>query len=173
MEELISSILLGGLGAAVLTSFLLVALVVYVYVSYSLMTIARKTKTELPWLAWIPIANLYLVTQIAKVPWWTFLIALFAGFIPFGAIVTAGMSMWWWWQISERMSRPGWLGILFIIPIVNLVVIGILAYGSKPKVGATKTVEVTKTEAPKKTTIKKKSTTKKKTTKKTSTKKKK
>jgi hypothetical protein len=168
MSELMNFFEIYNLGLGFLVTAIFFALALYVYVSYSLMTIARKTKTDNAWLAWIPVANLYLVTQIAKVPWWTLLIAIVASLLPLGQILVAVISAWWWWNISERMSRPGWLGILFVIPVANLIAIGILAYGSKPKHEAAKTVHVTTKAATKKAATKKK-----KTTKKTSTKKKK
>src|SRR6266849_10516763 len=50
---------------------LLIGLVVYVYIALAVQTIAEKTNTENAWLAWIPIANLILLLNIAKKPiWW-------------------------------------------------------------------------------------------------------
>jgi hypothetical protein len=37
--------------------------------------------------------------------------------------------IYFWWKIAEAVKRPGWWGILLIIPIVNLVVIGLMAWG--------------------------------------------
>ena len=80
------------------------------------------------WLAWIPIANLYLITQIAEVPWWA-IFGMLLGFIPIaGTLIILGLTAFWYWKISEKRDKPGWLGILMIIPIANLVAIGILAW---------------------------------------------
>lgn len=119
-----------GAGFAALgVTVLLIALAIYIYTAWALMVIAHKTRTENAWLAWIPIANLYLMTQISQTPWWTFLIVLFAGLIPVvGWIISLGITAWWWWLIAERRRMPGWLGILMIIPLVNLVVIGYIAW---------------------------------------------
>ena len=60
----------GGMMAALAGMALIgtiIGLLIYCYTAFALMTIAKKTKTANPWLAWIPVANLYLVTQIAKV----------------------------------------------------------------------------------------------------------
>lgn len=104
-------------------------LAVYVYSAWALMTIALKTNTEPAWLAWIPIANIFLLPLIAQVPWWTALIALLSGFIPVvGWIVSTALAVWWWWQIAERLDYEGWLGILMIVPVVNLVLLGVFAW---------------------------------------------
>ena len=103
----------------------------YVYVSLALMAIAKKTKTRNAWLAWIPIANYYLITQAAKVSGlWTF--ALLLGFIPLaGGFATLGITIWLFWRISERRKLPGWVSLLMLIPVVNLVVLGIIAWYKK------------------------------------------
>jgi hypothetical protein len=99
----------------------LVSLAVYAYVAFCLYTIAKKTNTENPWLAWIPIANIVLACQIAGKPWWW----VFFFFIPIANIVFAILVVW---KIAEARKKPGWLGILLIVPIVNLVIFGIIAF---------------------------------------------
>lgn len=120
---------LAGLFAAFFFLFLVVVLALYIYTSIALMTIAKKTRTENAWLAWIPIANFYLVTQIAGVSgFWT--LALLAIFIPIvGSLFVAGVGIWMFWRIAEKRRFPGWLSLLLLIPVVNLVVLGILAWG--------------------------------------------
>ncbi len=120
-----------ALGAAMMVFFLLLFVAVYVYMALALMTIAKRTKTENAWLAWIPIANFYLMTQIAGVSGLVTLVLL-AGIIPFiGPLVIAGVVAWLWWKIAEERRRPGYWGILMLIPIVNFVLVGILAWGKK------------------------------------------
>ena len=91
----------------------------------------QKTKTENGWLAFIPIANVYLATQMAGLSgWWTLII--FAALIPFiGSLALIGVMIWMWWIIAEKIGRPGWWSLLLLIPIVNFVVIGIMAWGKK------------------------------------------
>ena len=94
---------------------------VYVWAALCLYIIAKKTSTPNPWLAWIPIANIYLACKIAGKPgWWTVLF-----FIPIVNIVFVIIV---WWRIAEARKKPGWLAILLVIPIVNLVIEGILAF---------------------------------------------
>jgi hypothetical protein len=101
--------------------FLTCLAVGYIYVSLALQTIAQKTNTANGWLAWIPIANIILMLEIAKKPiWW---IILF--FIP---LVNLIMSILVWMGIAEARGKPNWWGILLIIPVVNLIVPGYLAW---------------------------------------------
>lgn len=104
---------------------------VYVYMSLALMKIAQRNNTPNAWLAWIPIGNLYLMTQIAQVPWWTMLV-IFLSWIPvIGWLGVVGVTVWWWMKISERMGKPNWWGILMIVPIANFIIPGILAWGKE------------------------------------------
>lgn len=93
----------------------------YVWMALCLQIIARKTNTPNTWLAWIPIANIYLMCKVAGKPgWWTVLF-----FIPIANIVFAILV---WMKIAEARNQPGWLGILTIIPVGNFVIPGILAF---------------------------------------------
>jgi hypothetical protein len=105
--------------------WVIVIAVFYVYYAYCLYLIAKKTNTENPWLAWIPIANFWLMVKIArKNVWW------FVGLIiPFVNIV---VSIILWMKIAEERRRPGWWGILMIINPVNLVILALLAFTEAP-----------------------------------------
>jgi hypothetical protein len=112
-------------GLALAGAFMLVFLVffaaLYVYMALALSTIAKKTKTENPWLAWIPIANIVLMLNIAKKPiWWIILC-----FVPLVNIVILIMV---WMAIAEARGKPNWWGILMIVPVVGLIVPGYLAW---------------------------------------------
>ncbi len=96
-------------------------IVAYIYFALCLQTIANKTNTENAWLAWIPIANIYLMTQIAGRPgWWLLLM-----FIPLVNIVIAIIL---WMGIAKARNKPEWLGITVILPFINLIVVGYLAF---------------------------------------------
>jgi len=109
-----------ALGAAMFFAFLLAA-VFYVYFALALQTIAKKTNTQNAWLAWIPIANIILMLNIAKKPLWWIILCL----IPFVNIVIAIIV---WMAIAEARGKPSWWGILLLIPLVNLIVPGYLAW---------------------------------------------
>jgi hypothetical protein len=119
-----------SLGIAFIILMLILCLALYIYVSIALMTIAKKTKTKNAWMAWIPILNFYLMTQIAKQSgWWTLILLVW--FIPLGVIAVIAVGIWMFWLIAERRKFPGWFSLLLLIPIVNLIILGVMAWGKK------------------------------------------
>jgi|SRR5271154_7135214 hypothetical protein len=101
--------------------FLVIGAAFYIFAAFALMTIAEKTQTPNAWLAWIPIANVILMINVARKPiWW---IVLF--FIP---LVNVVVSVILWMAIAEARHKPSWWGILTIIPVLNLVAIAYLAW---------------------------------------------
>jgi hypothetical protein len=100
---------------------LIVLGILYAYIAFSLQTIATKTNTENGWLAWIPIANVYLMCKIAGKPGWWLLLFL----IPLVNIVIPIII---WMGIAEARNKASWLGILVIVPIANLILPGYLAF---------------------------------------------
>lgn len=111
--------------AAFLGGFLLIFwlffLALYVYTALALMTIAQKTNTENGWLAWIPIANVFLMCNIARKPVWWIVLCL----IPLVNIV---IFILLWMGIAEARNKPNWWGIMVIIPVMNLIMPGYLAW---------------------------------------------
>jgi hypothetical protein len=113
----IPAVFMGGF----LLVFCIFILAAYVYHSLALQTIAEKTNTENPWLAWIPIANIILMLNIARKPIWWILLC----FIPLVNIVIIIIV---WMAIAEARNKPNWWGILLIVPVVNFIVPGYLAW---------------------------------------------
>jgi Family of unknown function (DUF5684) len=101
--------------------FLVFGVGMYIYVALALQTIANKTGTLNAWLAWIPIANIILILNIAKKPLWWIILFL----IPIVNIVVAIMV---WMGVAEARHKPSWWGILMIVPLVGLIVPGYLAW---------------------------------------------
>ncbi len=101
--------------------FLVFALAMYVYVALALSTIAQKTNTENGWLAWIPIANIILMLNIARKPIWWIVLCL----IPLVNIV---IFIIMWMGIAEARNKPSWWGVLMIVPVVSIIVTGYLAW---------------------------------------------
>ena len=115
-----------GAAAAFMAVFFLA---VYVYSAFAFMAIAKRNHTGPLWFAWVPVLNLVLLLKIAKIDWqWIF--AILIGIIPVLGkwLVMAGI-IYVWWQVCKKMHKPEWYAILMIVPIVNLVVLGYLAWG--------------------------------------------
>jgi len=142
-QALIQSILFG---LVISIAFLFFLLGIYVYSSLALMKIAKRTNTPNTWLAWIPYANFYLISKIAKKHWWPIflmLISIIIYFLPkniildilsyIAVIIFLIFCTIWWWKICERRGRPGWWALIVLIPIIGwiwgLIIIGILAWG--------------------------------------------
>lgn len=139
-------------------AFLFVPIAVYFYSAAALMAIAKKTRTKNAWLAWVPLANLYLMTRIGRISWWwSAALVISAAFLPVGPLIfgvvtlapvvdsiatflmftvwmvlpyLAFLQIWvfLWWKIAEARSKPGWHSLLMLIPAVNLVVLGFFAW---------------------------------------------
>jgi hypothetical protein len=110
-----------ALTGVMLLFFVVFGLAAYVYASLAVQTIAKKTGTANDWLAWIPIANLFLMLSVAKKPMWWFILFL----IPLVGVV---MMIIVWMAVAEARGKPNWWGILMIVPLVNFVVPGYLAW---------------------------------------------
>ncbi len=134
---LIFSIILGAL----FVSFLFI-IGIYVYSSFAYMKIAEKAKDEKVWLAWIPIVGKPLLTsRIAKMPWWPilFLLGGIFMFVPvFGTIVCWASSITftvfffiWRWKTYEKIGHPGWFSLLFLLPLVGYIFLGIVAWNKE------------------------------------------
>ncbi len=111
---------IAAMGAVAIFMFVIFA-AVYVYFALAFQTIAKKTNTENPWWAWVPILNVLLVANIAKKPmWWGLLCFIPLVGIVFGIILLMG--------VAEARNKPSWWGILMIVPVANLIVPGYLAW---------------------------------------------
>ena len=126
------------------------ALAVYIYSALAYSSLAKKTRTEPRWLAWIPIAQFVLIAKMAKMSWTPILFlipmvllipSLFISKILFVimliiallcAIALGVFYFIWHWKIFERVSKPGWWALLGLIPyaggIIFLVFLGIAAW---------------------------------------------
>ena len=110
-----------AIAGTMLLFFVVIGIAMYIYVALALQTIATKTATANGWLAWIPIANIFLMLSVAKKPMWWFILFL----IPLVNIAVAIMT---WMGVAEAVKKPSWWGILMIVPVANLVVPGYLAW---------------------------------------------
>lgn len=100
----------------------LIAIVLYAFFSYTLMVIGQKLSVPNAWLAWIPIANIWVMCRAAGKPgWWVILF-----FIP---LVNLIFALWVIFAIPPRLGKSRWLGLLIFLPLVGaLIYYGILAF---------------------------------------------
>lgn len=122
---------LAGLAAVSGIIFLIVVILslgMYVYISFCLYVIGQKTNQGPLWLAWVPIAQIILMFKIAGLSYWWLLVFL-TSFIPIiGSLAVLALSGYLYYKIALARNKPGWMGILMFLPLVNLVVIGYLAF---------------------------------------------
>lgn len=109
--------LLKGLGIFVLV----VALAIYAIFALSLQVTAKKTDTPRAWFAWVPILQLVTMCEIAKKPFWWLILM----FVP---LVNIAIFAVIWMKIAEARGKPGWLGLLTLVPVVQWFVPPYLAF---------------------------------------------
>ena len=106
-------------GFGILIIILEIAL--YVYFCLCLYLIAKKLNVSAPWIAFIPIIQIWTIVASAGKPWWWIILLL----VP---IVNIIIAIYIWLCITENLGRNKWLGLLMLVPIVNLVFLGMLAF---------------------------------------------
>ena len=100
---------------------IILSIVLYIYASFSLFTIARKTHCEVAFLAFVPILQVVPLVQAAgKSLLWILLLL-----IPVVNIVAIVLI---WMGIAEQRGKSPLLGLLMLIPGLNLLVLGYLAF---------------------------------------------
>ncbi len=106
---------------------LIVALAVWALWCVPLMVMARKVGHELAWLVWVPIANTWLLFDNDEREWWYMLLE----FVP---LVNIGVTVWVGIGLAETFGQPQWLGILLVVPLLNVALLYYLAYFVKTNV---------------------------------------
>lgn len=94
-------------------------IVLYVYLAFTTMVLARRLGHHDSWMAWFPIANLYLLTKMAEREWW-WLIGFVVPYVNFFVVALL------WYEIAVRFNKNGWIGSAIILPIVGIFVPGYL-----------------------------------------------
>jgi hypothetical protein len=109
------------------TIILIVLIPLYIYNGFAQTAIAKKLQHENPVWAWIPVMNLIQIFQMAELSPWLILLLL----IPIlGAFALLGFMIYAYWKIAEKLEFPGWIALFILINPLNLVVLGILAWGN-------------------------------------------
>jgi hypothetical protein len=108
---------------------LAVSLLVYLFFSFCIFRIAKKTNVSKPWLAWIPIAQVFPLIGAAGKPWWWF----FLLFVPLLNII---VQVYLFMLIAGNLGKNKLLGLLILLPVVNLALIVFLAFSKGGAVSA-------------------------------------
>lgn len=122
----------GTLFAGMWALMFLTFLAIYIYTSMAWMTIAQSLKYKKAWIAWIPIANMAMMLQIAGFHWaWVFLILIpVAGWLALFILMVVAT-----WKIFEKKHYPGWFSLSMVIPqiggVLYLIAIGFVAWQKK------------------------------------------
>ncbi len=133
----------------ILVSVLFIKLILFIYKSFALYTIAKKLNSKNAYLAWIPVIRFFIYPILAKKKWGWALIPIllitlplfFLSFktIPFiniflivlilmGIILFFTFRTYWMWQIFKRRNYNGALSLLTLVEIGFLIVIGFVAW---------------------------------------------
>jgi len=98
------------------------ALGMYILMALPLYTMGNKIGSSNSWFAFVPILNILLMLEIAgKELWWLLLC-----FIP---CVNLVIYIIIWMAIAERMDKPSWVGLLLLVPGLNILMPFYLAFG--------------------------------------------
>lgn len=122
---------LAGLGkraGAIIFIIFIVIITFLIFGALCLQIISQKTKRGTSWMAWVPIASLFLMCKIGGVRYnWLWLLLL--GVIPvLGMLCVYGLLIFIWYKIALALNKPGWWGVLAGLPLVNVIAMGYLAF---------------------------------------------
>jgi hypothetical protein len=101
----------------------------YIFAAWCLSRIAAKYNDPNPWVAWIPIFNLFLLARLARRPAWYAVATL----IPIAGLFFAIVLLM---GLAERCGRHPSYGFLLLIPLVNLIALAQLAFFEPAQVSA-------------------------------------
>jgi hypothetical protein len=129
---------------------LLIQIALYIFFALCLFRIGKKLDVPNSWIAWIPILNSFWpvvgaggqtvkwgLIYLIGLPLLAALIGgLFAMISPMLAMVVMlviglvvfGLYIWLWMNVSENLGKERLLGLLMIVPLVNLIFMGYLAF---------------------------------------------
>lgn len=115
-------------GGVMLVFSIAASLALYVYTALALMNIAKKLEVENAWFAWVPILNMALLLKMGMQNPWLILLVLIPGL---GALIVAILSVIATMKICEKRGYDKLLGLLSLVPVANLVLLGVLAWGKR------------------------------------------
>ena len=132
-----------AMGFGIIVVVVLILLAFYVFLALALMRIGNKLRYEYSWLAWIPIANIFMVASLAGLPAWVPAVLVVGLVIPFLNYIVA--SCWAAFviycvlQIAKKLGKPDYYCALMYVPLLNLWVMYDMAWGAQPVTAQTTT----------------------------------
>lgn len=132
---------------------ILFTIALYIFISLVYYSIGKKTGQSSPGISWIPIIGPPLIlTTATGIPFWPLLlIMLISFFLPFftfvfflfsnfptiiyflfytsTSLLMAGYNLILHWKTFEKMNQPAWWSILIFVPIVQIIVLWVVAWG--------------------------------------------
>jgi hypothetical protein len=120
--------ILTGLVAGFGMILLVLGIAFYVFSCLCFFIIAKKLDVPSPWIAFVPIIQIWTFVRCAGKPWWWILLLL----IPFINII---LIIYLYMCIAENMGKNKWLGLIVLIPIGALILLGLLAFSKSEKPG--------------------------------------
>ena len=95
---------------------------IYIFSCFCLKLICKKAGKDAGILIWIPILQIIPILQAARLS----LIWIIGMLIPG---VNVFVSFYIAWKFVEAIGKPGWMGLLLIVPVVNLFALLYFAFG--------------------------------------------
>src|SRR4030042_3528032 len=121
--------ILTGLVAGFGMLLLVLGVAVYLFFCLCFFIIAKKLDVPSPWIAFVPIIQIWTFVRCAGKPWWWILLLL----IPFINII---LIIYLYMCIAENMGKHKWLGLIVLIPYIGaLILLGLLAFSKSEKPG--------------------------------------
>lgn len=106
--------------------FLFLGLGTYIFYALALMTLAKRLDYDNSWFAWIPILNIALLFKIGDMNPLFVLLILVPGV---GGLLITVITVIAMMNICEKRGYEKLLGLLNLVPIANIILIGVLAWG--------------------------------------------
>jgi hypothetical protein len=121
---------------SVIVILVLVLLVVlYLYFALCLFLIARRLAISNAWIAFAPVVNLLILIRSAGKPqWWMaiMVVLMLLTVMPVFGILFSLMFdvlfVYLWMCVTNNLGKNKWLGLLMIVPVVNIIYPGCLAF---------------------------------------------
>jgi hypothetical protein len=130
------------LGGYLFVAGMAAALLTYMVFALFLYLIARKLAVPSAWVAWVPIAQVHTMVAAAGKPWWwtALLLVPLLSWVPILGLAAALFTLvdlvlvvLVWMAVCRRLGENKWLGVLFLLPVVQWLLMGYLALKREPK----------------------------------------